>query len=513
MKKSINSSSWWALTASLIFVLAFLTAFSPKGAIQLGPTDGTTTQLDFEGNKIGQLTEVNLIIDYDDNPNVPFIDIIQGIPIGFSVVYEGVSTPRPDLQPYFPGTNPIQFTKFPPLQDETLNYVIIADKETACPSLSGNALEIDSLYLAPPEESREITLGETELIISEPAVIRTVSKDEVNINGEVTAYLHIYPGCESSYSLVESIPAGWSIIDNGGGAGGTQDLTWTKDCSPNICENEVISYTLQAPSIIGGPTIFTGNYEIPDGSGTTIQYNTNIPIRNLDCSNPTNCNNEAACQGEYSNAQQTETCFNFESVPSCTGRAGYYCNNGCALDDVRYIKGDPECGVGEICCQDIPEQTCEESGGYCFFDETSPTQTCPGNLEREHSLDITCNNDHIPEGTENHAICCITQTEPQQTCESLGGRCNTIAPPGSPDCGPTAYGYDGHIPAGDLDCDPSGEVWCCDYNPCVEQTGGGGYTTVCKYTNCPSYVVPPGNFQCLIDGQGLYCCIDDIPVP
>lgn len=410
MKKSVNIS-WWALTLTLTIVLAFLITFAPQKQIQLGPTDGSTSTQSFVGDRLSKPVTINLEVDYDQNPQTPFIDIIMAIPQGFDVIYEGSSIPRPDLEEYFPNTNPIQFTRFTPLVDETLSYVLVPKPTEFCPMPPGYSVDIESLYLAPPEETR-VPLGTTNLEFSEPTVIRT-AKSGVKTESETTIYLHVYPGCASSYTVSEAIPTGWTITDYGGGFGGPNSVTWQIVCQ-NTCDSAVLSYKVQAPELPGGPDIFNGQYQIPAGSEIKIIPSTQIPVIEIDCTLPGNCG-QAACLGEHCNAQQTQTCFDSSCVDSCTGRAGYEClPSDCNPGDIEFSQGRAQCerdlGSGAVCCQNIPQQTCKEAGGYCTLDETAQ-QTCPPGMGHATQYDLTCNDYEIPL-EDQYPICCILSGAP-----------------------------------------------------------------------------------------------------
>ncbi|MFH1802547.1 MAG: putative metal-binding motif-containing protein [archaeon] len=236
--------------------------------------------------------------------------------------------------------------------------------------------------------------------------MRTFSKTEVNVDGELTVYLHVYPACYESYSISEIVPSGWTILDRGEGSGSMDSVTWAAGCS-GVCESRVFSYKVRAPSsaIMGE---FVGQFRMPyGGTPATILSDNYIQVSDVTCTTGGACADQEACQGEYCDAGHTQSCFDFQCVNSCTGREGYYCGS-CEIGDVSYPAGNLGCGGGDFCCQEMPSQTCEEIGGYCILDEVLPMQECPPGFSENSYYNIKCNDGfEIPLRGEPYPICCM----------------------------------------------------------------------------------------------------------
>jgi hypothetical protein len=409
----------------VIIIIAAIFILNRPEVYFSGPNDGTTSTRSFEGDQINKPVTVNLAIDYDPAAGTPFIDIIQALPEGFDLVYQGISTPRPDLVTYFPNTNPIQFTKFAPLVDETLSYVLIPNPTTLCPSAPGSPIQIDTLYISPPEESRS-ERGTAAITLASASITRTFSKSEVTTSGEQTIYLHVYPACKDSYAITENYPAGWSIVDPGTGEidPDAKKITWTANC-PGRCESTVVSYRMSATPNAGQGT-FTGTYIFGTDPTLEILGDKTVEVVETNCFGFTSCETNPACQGEYCNSQSTSSCYGVGCTNSCTGRgSSYYCSSSCQTGDIVYDKGNLACGSGNVCCQDLPLETCEQAGGYCV--ENSQMQ-CPPGFTKDTARDTTCNNNEIPL-VGNYPICCTTNFG---TCQDNDG--DGYGFPGDPSC-------------------------------------------------------------------------------
>ena len=394
---------WWYAVGAAILVLVLVLVFTSfDRQILLGPDDGTTSTRSFEGDLMGKPVTVNMDVDYDSGDGTPFIDIIQFIPDGFNLEYEGISVPRSDLEPYasYPSI-PIQFLDFDPAAAGTLSYVITPDPSVLCPGAPGTSIPIDTLYLAPPQEPRP-ERGAASLDIAERNVIRAFSKSEVNVDGELVVYMHVYPACYDSYQVADF--PGWTILDTGGGVETMGTIIWEVNC-PGVCESTILSYKILAPSSTWSGD-FIGQFRIPAGDSLEMLPYDRVLVRDLNCVVGGACASEDACQGEYCNVGQTQSCFGFSCVDACMGRDGYYCGTGCQPEDIAYPAGDLACG-GDICCQDMPTQTCEEVGGYCVLDDVAPMQECPPGFSSDTSRDITCNGLEIPLAGAPYPICCM----------------------------------------------------------------------------------------------------------
>lgn len=384
----------------IIIIAATILLSVPK--VYLGPDDGTTSTRSFFPSQalINSPLTVNLQIDAIQQ--TPFIDIIQSIPDGFQIIYGGISINRPDLSSHF-GTEPIQLLKFGPLTDETLSYVLIPQSTVLCPN-PPSSIEIDTLYLAPPEGPRA-ERGQQSIPIAAPSVTRTLSKPSTVANGQQTVYLTVYPQCEISYILTETIPTedGWTVTDAGEGEMSSENvIIWNIDCPEGPCPSKVFSYKIGSsnPSV---QSQISGTYIFSSGQEQTISGTNILKTEDIDCTTPDSCNNDA-CEGEYCNADQTASCFEQNCVGSCTDRGeNYLCSPSCDSPDRAHPQGDPECTTG-ICCQDIPTQTCEQIGGYCT---QSPVMACPPGLTRLSLYEPSCNGNEIPL-VGNHKICCTS---------------------------------------------------------------------------------------------------------
>ena len=469
---------------TVLFLIALAAIYFSIPRIYFSPDDGTTSTRSFVanslvGNEINKPITVNLAIYYDPASATPFIDIIQAIPQGFNIIYEGISNPRPDLAAYFPAnTTPIQLTKFSPT-DENLSYVLIPNPAVLCPSALGTSIPINTLYLAPPEEPRP-ERGTASIFLAQKNVTRTLSKSETNVNREITVYLHVYPACEDSYTITENFPLGWTVIDEGGGSISGNTITWNMPSCSGRCESTVIAYKLRAPSIPTSIT-FSGIYKMPLADPNTMYLPfAYLQVKNVDCTAPEACA-QSACQGEYCNAQQTATCSGGDCVPnSCGLQAGHYCGSSCQPGDVQTTNFACTSGV---CCQHTPPQTCEQAGGYCV---DNPGMLCPPGLNRQVNFDSTCNGGELPlEG--NYPICCSANAIVE---------CST-----TPDCGTT-------------DCS-SLTTECRTYSDVSQTCSNGicvgicnGYSNDPLRTSCNSGAgACDGNGNCAVcGGDGQLCC-------
>ena len=403
--KKMNRGFWWYVAGVAVLVLILILVSVPRERVLLGPDDGTTSTRSFEGNRMGLPVTVNMDIDYDSGDGTPFVDVVQFIPDGFDLVYEGSSVPRADLAAY--GSNPIQFLDFSPASG-TLSYVLVPDPNILCAQEDWNSTEIKTLYLAPPQEPRT-ERGEVNLNITNETVVVRFSKDEARINGMLIVYLYVYPACYDSYEVAQIVPAGWTILDRGEGEnpGSPNQVKWTVSCS-GACESKVLSYKVSAPSSAAEDNEFMTQFKMPAVMGFPVVFYESISTIDVTCTVGGACASQEACQGEYC-LGQIKSCFGYSCENACTGRDGYYCASGeCGSGDVHYQRGDVECGTGFYCCMELPAQTCEEIGGYCVLDDIVPMQECPPGFSENPDYNIKCNNGfEIPLRGGPYPICCM----------------------------------------------------------------------------------------------------------
>jgi len=545
---------FYFLIIGLVLIVALAIYLLSKPGIYFDPLEGTTTSisLDPQTAKINKPLTITLTIDHQSP--TPFYDIIQFVPNGFLIKYEGISVPRPDLEYLHPNTNPIQFLVFNP-SSTTHSYVVIPNPSELCPSAPGTQLPLHGLYLAPPKKPRT-PLGSSFIPVQSGEVTRTFSKPETTLNGEITVYLNVYPACSNSYTIQESIPPELTLIDSGEGTLNGGILRWDRNC-PGTCPSTVISYKMRGETERETTAVFDGSYSIGNSPPRTTQGSNTITLTEIDCTVAGACG-QIACQGEYCNAQQTQSCFNYQCVASCTGREGYYCSSGCNSPDKRYAKGDASCEAGTLCCQDSPSQSCEAAGGYCVFDESPPFLECPSGFTRNSQYDLTCNGGDIPLGRSSYPICCMLSQQTvcfdqdndgYDTCnppegDSFPTDCNDNNPsvnPGSYEgmnlpntcfdaldnncdgsidtqnpaicynfcpmfysCKPSAIGCSNEpYPPGNSDC--TGQLGesgvCCQPAQC-EDLGG-----FCNQGGCPEGQIIEGNYWCQSRyGQDTFCC-------
>lgn len=253
--------------------------------------------------------------------------------------------------------------------DADLSYIIQAPS-----TISGtNTYSLDGQFMFEDFTENATTFGQTEVYGSSDSIVtRQFSSSSIEVGDTIEVYLDVLiEGGETYYAIEEFVPAGFNVVDYGGG--NTSDSHILKWANINISEDLNRGYSYNITALNSGDHSFYGNYSFENITGPITVYSTygqdSVSVSGdseicIDSDEDgygvcPNCNLSNGCTFDGHDCDDD----NSEINPGATEICGDGVDNDCSGEDLEC----PSCGEGQI------TSMCNCGGanydsGYCCSD-------------------------------------------------------------------------------------------------------------------------------------------------